>query len=315
VKAIQIDRYGDSDVMYVNDKTSLPKPTKEKLLVDVVAAGVNPIDWKIRQGIMKDMINLEFPATLGMDFSGVIKQIGEDTLTDLKVGDEVYGQASLTNGGSGAFAEMAIANNETVAPKPKDLKFEEASAIPLLGVSAWQALVENMKLTNGQKILIHGGAGGIGSIAIQLAKKMDAFVATTVSSDDKQFVLDLGADEIIDYKTQNFEELLHDYDAVFDTVGGETFRKSFRVLKKENGIIVSMLEQPDTNLESKYDVKSIFQFTKVNREHLTQLAEWLSTNKIKIHIEQVFSLEESAKALEYVKEKHPQGKVILKMQQ
>lgn len=313
MKAIQIDRYGDSDAMYVNDKTSLPKPTKEKLLVDVIAAGVNPIDWKIRQGIMKDMINLEFPATLGMDFSGVIKQIGEDTITDLKEGDEVYGQASLTNGGSGAFAEMAIANNETVAPKPKDLNFEESSAIPLVGVSAWQALVENMKLTEGQKILIHGGAGGIGSIAIQLAKKMNTFVATTVSLDDKQFVLDLGADEIIDYKTQNFEGLLHDYDAVFDTVGGETYRRSFRILKKENGIIVSMLEQPDTNLESKYDVKSIFQFTKVNREHLTQLAEWLSTNKINIHIEKVFSLEESVKALDYVKEKHPQGKVIIKI--
>lgn len=313
MKAVQIDRYGASNVMFVNDKISLPKPSKEKLLVDIIAAGVNPIDWKIRQGMMKDVINLEFPLTLGMDFSGTVKQVGENTITDLKEGDEVYGQASVTTGGSGSFAEMAIANNDTVAPKPKDLDFDEASAVPLVGVSAWQALVENMKLTNGQKILIHGGAGGIGSIAIQLAKKMDAFVATTVSVDDKQFVSDLGADEIIDYKTQNFEELLHNYDAVFDTVGGETYRKSFRVLKKGNGIIVSMLEQPDTNLISRYDANSIFQFTKVNREHLTQLAEWISTNKIKVHIDKIFALDESARALDYVKEKHPQGKVILKI--
>lgn len=313
MKAVQIDRYGDSNVMFVNDKISLPKPSKEKLLVDIIAAGVNPIDWKIRQGMMKDMINLEFPLTLGMDFSGTVKQVGENTITDLKEGDEVYGQASVTTGGSGSFAEMAIADNDTIAPKLKEITFEEASAIPLVGVSAWQAIVDNMGLIKDQKILIHGGAGGIGSIAIQLAKKIGAYVATTVSSDDKRFVTDLRADEIIEYKSQNFEEILQDYDAVLDTVGGETYRKSFQILKKGEGVIVSMLEQPDPNLMKNYDAKSMFQFTKVNREHLTQFAEWMSNNKIQIHIDKVFPLEESAEALDYVKESHPRGKVILKI--
>ena len=188
------------------------------------------------------MIHLQFPSTLGMDFSGVIKQVGEGVPSDFKQGIEVYGQAGVTSGGSGAFAELALANAESIAHKPKRLSHVEAAALPLVGVSAWHALVENIGLSSGQKILIHGGAGGIGSIAIQLAKNLGAHVATTVSTDDKQFVHELGADEVIDYKTQTFEDLIHDYDAVFDTVGGETYTRSFRVLRKD-GIIVSMLEQ------------------------------------------------------------------------
>lgn len=314
MKAVEINEYGDSSVMFVNnDKSLSTEAPNGKLLVDIKAAGINPIDWKIREGIMKQMIKLDFPITLGMDFSGIVKQIGNNTVSDLELGDEVYGQASVTTGGSGSYAEMAVANNDTIAPKPKGLTFEEASALPLVGVSAWQAIVDDMKLTNGQKILIHGGAGGIGSIAIQLAKKLGAFVATTVSPDDKQFVSELGADKIIDYKSQSFIDLLHDYDSVLDTVGGETYRKSFPVLSKGKGTLVSMLEQPDPHLMKDFEVTSMFQFTRVNREHLTKLAEWISANRIDIHIDRVFSLEESAEALDYVKELHPRGKVVLKI--
>ena len=168
----------------------------------------------------------QFPSTLGIDFSGVIKQVGEDVShSDFKQGDEVYGQAGVVNGGSGAFAEMALADGESIAHKPKKLSHPEAGALPTVGVSAWWALVDDIGLSKGQKILIHGGAGGIGSIAIQLAKNLGAYVMTTVSTNDKQFVQELGADIVIDYKTQTFEDLLHDYDAVFDTVGGETYRR------------------------------------------------------------------------------------------
>ena len=237
---------GVEKVIEINQNTPSPIISPSKVLVELKAAGINPIDWKIREGYMKQVISLQFPSTLGMDFSGIIKQIGEDISSNSKQGDEVYGQASVTNGGSGAFAEIALTNIENIALKPKSLDYIEAATLPLVGVSAWQALVENMRLSNGQKILIHGGAGGIGSISIPLAKNLGAYVTTTANSDDKQFVQDIGADKVIDYKTQSFEELLNDYDAVFDTIGGETYTKSFKVLKKD-GIIVSMLEHPNSD--------------------------------------------------------------------
>jgi NADPH:quinone reductase-like Zn-dependent oxidoreductase len=300
-------------VIEINQNTPLLNLSSEKILVDVKAAGVNPIDWKISEGYMKQMISLQFPSTLGMDFSGIIKEVSKDISTEeYKQGDEVYGQASVTNGGTGAFAEIALTNTDNVALKPKSLNYAEAAALPLVGVSAWQALVENMELSKDQKILIHGGAGGIGSIAIPLAKNLDAYVATTASSDDKEFVHKLGADEVIDYKNQSFEDLIHDYDAVYDTVGGQTYTKSFKVLKK-GGIIVSMLEPPNSDLMEKFGVKAIFQLTQVNKDRLTQLAKWIDKNNIKIHVDKTFSLDETAKALDYVKDVHPRGKVIIKI--
>src|SRR5947208_12382645 len=215
------------------------------------------------------MAPLQFPSTLGADFSGVIKQLGEGVSSSgLKQGDEVYGQASAVfSGGSGAFAELALVNEDSIAHKPRTLNHIEAAALPVVGVSAWQALVENIGLSKDQKILIHGGAGGIGSISIQLAKHLGAYVATTVPTNDKQFVQELGANQVIDYKAKNFEGILHDYDAVFDTVGGETYRRSFKVLKS-GGIIVSMLEQPNSELMNQHGVKAISQFTQVIRERL-----------------------------------------------
>ena len=313
MKSAQINRYGRSEVIEINQNTPLLNLSSEKILVDVKAAGVNPIDWKISEGYMKQMISLQFPSTLGMDFSGIIKEVSKDISTEeYKQGDEVYGQASVTNGGTGAFAEIALTNTDNVALKPKSLNYAEAAALPLVGVSAWQALVENMELSKDQKILIHGGAGGIGSIAIPLAKNLDAYVATTASSDDKEFVQNLGADEVIDYKSQDFEELVHDYDAVYDTVGGQTYTKSFKVLKK-CGIIVSMLEPPNSDLMEKFGVKAIFQLTQVNKDRLTQLAKWIDKNNIKIHVDKTFSFDETAKALDYVKDVHPRGKVIIKI--
>ena len=157
----------------------------------------------------------------------------------------------------------------------------------------------------------NGGAGGIGSIGIQLAKYLRTYVATTVSTNDKQFVQELGADQIIDYKTENFEDMIHDCDAVFDTVGGDTYKRSFKVLKKGSGIIVSMLEQPNSELMNQYEVKAVFLFSQVNRERLTKLAEWVDQNNIKVNVDKTFSLDEAAKALDYQKDVHPRGKVVL----
>ena len=313
MKAVQINRYGGSEVIEINKSIPEPAVSAGKVLVSVKAASVNPADWKIREGGLQQMIQLQFPFTVGMDFSGVIKQVGEGVSnSEFNQGDEVYGQAGVVNGGSGAFAEMALAKKESIANKPKRLSHAEAAALPLVGVSAWRALVENIGLSKGQKILIHGGAGGIGSIAIQLAKRLGAYVATTVSTNDKQFVRELGANQVIDYKTQNFEDMIHDYDAVFDTVGGDTYKKSFKVLKKGSGIIVSMLEQPDPQLMDQHGIKAIFQFTQADIERLSKVAKWLDENKdIRVNIDKTFSLDEVGEALDYQKDVHPRGKVVL----
>src|ERR687896_1945454 len=237
MKSTQIKRYGGSKPVAISQSMSaLDRPSAGKVLVTVKAAGVNPADWKVREGYFQQMTPLQFPSTLGMDFSGVIEKVGEG-VNGFNQDDGVYGDAAAIRGGSGAFAEMALANEDSIAHKPKTLSHEEAAGLPLVGVSAWQALVETIGLSGGQKILIHGGAGGIGSIAIQLAKHLGAYVATTVSTNDIQFVKEeLGADEAIDYKTQKFEDVLsHDFDAVFDTVGGETYTRSFKILKSGGG--------------------------------------------------------------------------------
>ncbi|MFZ0567831.1 MAG: NADP-dependent oxidoreductase, partial [Nitrososphaeraceae archaeon] len=294
MKSVQINEYGGSEIIKVNQSSSEPTVSTGKVLVTIKAAGVNPADWKIREGYFQQMAPLQFPSTLGMDFSGVIKQVGVGvSSSDFKQGDEVYGQAGVINGGSGAFAEMALAKIENIAHKPKRISHNEAAALPLVGVAAWWALKDDIGLSEGQKILIHGGAGGIGSIAIQIAKNLGAYVATTVSTNDKQFVQDLGADIVIDYMNQTFEDLLHDYDAVFDTVGGDTYRRSFKVPRK-GGIIVSMLEQPDSELMNQYGIRAVFRFAQANRERLTRLAQWIDeNNNIRINVERTFSLEQA----------------------
>ena len=186
------------------------------------------------------------------------------------------------------------------------------AGLPTVGVTAWQALVDTIGLSKGQKILIHGGAGGVGSIAMQLAKYLGAYVATTVGEKDKQFVKGLGADEIIDYKTQTFEDLLsHDYDAVLDTVGGETYSRSFKILKRGSGIIVSTLEQPNQELMEKFGVKAIFELLRVNRERLTKLAQWVDQNNVHVNVDKTFPLDDAAKALDNQRGMHPRGKVVL----
>ncbi|MBI3443065.1 NADP-dependent oxidoreductase [Candidatus Woesebacteria bacterium] len=308
MKAAQINKYGGSDVVEINQNAPKPVVSAGKILVKVHAAGVNPFDWKVREGYMQKMISLKFPSTLGGDFSGVVAEVGEG-VSDFKTGDEVYGQ-SYVFGGGGTFAEFVLADPKNIAIKPKKLSRVEAGALPLAGISAYQALVDHINLSKGQKLLIHGGAGGIGSIAIQIAKHMGAYVVTTVSADDKQFAKESGADEMIDYKNQKFEDLLHAYDAVFDTVGGETYKRSFKVLKK-NGVIVSMLEQPNQELMQKYGVKALAQGTKVTNEHLAKLADLVDNGIIIVHVDKTFILDQAGEALEYLKTGHPRGKVVL----
>lgn len=311
MKSVQINSYGEPEVIQVNPDAPKPSLKEGQVLVEVLAASINAIDWKLSKGFLQKTTPLVFPFTLGGDFAGVIKEttIGAEGFMP---GDEVYGSAIVLGGGSGAMAEYAAANSRNIALKPKPVGFNEASGLPLVGSSAVQAIEEHIKLQKGQKILIHGGAGGIGHIAIQLAKLIGAHTATTVKTDDFDFVKRLGADEVIDYKSQKFEEILKDYDAVYDTVGNETTIKSFNVLKR-GGILVSMLGQPDQELANKYGVTAIGQETKTNTAHLKRLAELVEGGKIKVNVDKTYPLELASEAFAYQEKIHPRGKVVIKI--
>ena len=311
MKAVQINSYGGVEELKVNGEVSKPTPGEGQVLIEVMASSINPFDWKVREGYVKEYIKLQFPATVGGDFAGVVIGLGEN-VADLKIGDEVFGQAAVFAGGTGAFAEVLAANVGKIALKPKNADFLQAASLPLVGVSALQALETHIELKPNQKILIHGGAGGIGSIAIQLAKALGVYVATTVSGDDEEYVKGLGADEAVDYRSEKFEEKLKGFDAVFDTVGGETSDKSFKVLKR-GGVIVSMAGAPSAELAKKYGVRAIGQNTEGNGERLSRLAQLVESGKIKPQVDKVFPLDLVKEAFEHLEHGHPRGKVVLRI--
>lgn len=288
MKAVQINKYGSSEVLEIND-ISVPIPSENQSLVKVKAVSVNPFDIKLVSGMMQQMIPLTFPFNVGGDFSGVIE----------KTGEEVFGTATSLGAGSGSFAEYLVVNKDKFSLKPTNLSFEEASALPLAGVSAYQAIIDEINLKSGQKILIHGGAGGIGHMAIQIAKSLGAFVATTVSTKDIDFVKGLGTDLAIDYKTQKFEEISKDYDAIFDTVAGETLVKSLGLAK----VIVSMIGQGEG---------VITQRTDINSDRLQKLAKLVEDGKLKPKIN-VFEFEKIKEAWG-VMGNHLQGKIVVRLQ-
>lgn len=307
MKVAQINKFGNFDVIEIVD-IKKPKPTKGQILVKVFASSINPFDIKIREGIIP---NMKFPFTLGSDVAGVVTEIGEEVL-GFDVGNKVYGQGIVLAGASGAFAEFVVASADNIARMPKNLDFKQGAAMVLVGVSAAQAIIEHFNLQPYQKILIHGGSGGIGTIAIQLAKYIGAHVATTTTGDGINYVKKLGADEVIDYKNQNFEEILLNYDAVFDTVGGEFYKKSFKVLK-QGGIIVSMVEKDNENFREKYSVTTINQMTKVNKENLEKLTKFIEENNIMPCIDKIYSFDKIKEAFDNKEKENVIGKIVIEI--
>lgn len=310
MQAAQIKKYGGKDVLRTVDDAPKPRTEAGQVLIEVHAAGVNPFDWKVREGYMQQITPLQFPATLGGDLAGVVAEVGEG-VEGLSVGDEVYGQANALSG-RGSYAEFAPVKSDSIGPKPTSVDMLTAAILPLAGVSAYQALVEHINLQVGQKILIHGGAGGIGTFAIQLAKHLGAYVATTVSGEALDFAKSLGADEAIDYKTQAFETILKGYDAVFDTVGGNTFTTSFQMVKP-GGVIVSMAAQPNKELQAKHKVNMVSQATRVTNQRLAKLTELVDSGTIVPKVDKVFPLAQAAEALAYIQEGRHRGKVVLRV--
>lgn len=312
MKAAQINKFGGKNVLKTVADAPKPAPGPGQVLVEVYAAAVNPFDISVREGRTQEWAPLSLPAILGGDLAGKIAELGEG-VKEFNVGDEVYGQANAALG-QGSYAEYSPVKTESVAPKPKNIDFITAAALPLAGVSSIQALIDCMNLQSGQKILIHGGAGGIGSFAVQIAKNIGAYVATTAAKGATEYVKSLGADEVIDYALQSFEEILNNYDAVFDTVGGETTVKSYMVLKP-GGILVSMTSPPDEALMNQYGVTAIHQSSKVTKDRLTRLTDLVDRGVVKVNIDKVFSLDEAAEALDYIQTGGHKGKVVLSIRQ
>lgn len=309
MKAVQISQYGDAGVLTLN--TDAPKPAvgEEKVLVEVHAASVNPVDSIVRSGLYAKMMPLTMPAILGTDMAGVVVEVGPG-VADLKKGDKVYGMASLLAGASGAFAQYAVVPAGMVARIPHGLGMTEAAALPLTAVSALEVIDEKLKVGKGHKILVHGGAGGIGTIAIQLAKHRGATVATTALAEAVAYVKGFGADVVIDFQKEAFDKVLSGYDFVFDTVAGETYKRSFAVLKR-GGTIISMLEQPNAELAAQHGVTALFQMTQVNTARLDAVAELVSKGIIKVHVERVFPVEQVKDAFLARESGKVRGKVVL----
>jgi alcohol dehydrogenase len=309
MKAARINDYGHADAVRITE-IDAPKPAADQVLIEVYAASLNPWDTIVREGYLRDVMPLEFPLTLGGDMAGVVVGVGSE-ITDFKPGDRVYGSVNNGAEASGAFAEYAVGTVKHLAPASQSIDFKIAAAAALTGCSAIQALQEHLQLQAGQKILIHGGAGGIGTVAIQLAKHLGAYVATTATGEGLAYVKELGADEVIDYKTQRFDELFHDFDAVYDTIGGETYKRSFQVLKP-GGKIVSMKEmQPDEDLVKRYDVESIGQQTHTTSRLLNVLAGLMNDGIVKIHVDKVFPLDQVSEAFQALEGGDVKGKVVL----
>jgi NADPH:quinone reductase-like Zn-dependent oxidoreductase len=308
IRAARLEHYGGVDAVRIED-IPIPELESGELLVRVRAAGVNPTDWKIRAGLLQKNIPMRLPATLGGDFSGVVDAVGP-AVEGFKAGDEVYGQASLLAGGSGSFAEFAAAQAGAVSVKPRNVTHTESAALPLAGVAALQALTENLGVSQNQKVLVHGGAGGIGSFAVQLASYLGAHVATTVGTQDISYAKELGADTVVDYKSQEFEEVLHDLDAILDTIGGDTYTRSFKSLKR-GGRLASMLEQPRQPLVDEFGVEASMVFARTTTQRLTRLAELVDEGAVKVNIDRTLPLAKAAAALAYLEQGSSRGKVVL----
>lgn len=312
MKAAQISEYGDSSVIHIIN-TDKPTVGKGQVLVGVHASSINPFDTIVRSGYMKEMIPLSLPITLGGDISGVVVEIGEG-VTDVEVGDKVFGQANVVSGNSGAFAEFAVTSAEQIYYMPRNLDFNQAASLPLVGASALEALTEYIAIKPGQKIFINGGSGGIGSIAIQIAKNIGAFVATTATSEGLGIVKKLGADQIIDYKSQNFVEVLQDFDAIFDTVGGDGFNDSFSILNP-GGVAVTMAAQPNEAKAKERGITAIAQMTSINKAVLKDLNQLVEHGIVKPQIDRVFPLSQIREAFEYKESGKVTGKIVISIDQ
>jgi len=332
MKAFTLDRYGSADSMRAGDMPD-PEPREDDVLVQIHAAGVNLLDSKIRDGEFKRILSYRLPLILGHDVAGVVVRVGS-RVRRFKPGDEVY--ARPADGRIGAFAEFIAIKDEDVAIKPKALSMEDAASMPLVGLTAWQALIERANLKKGQKVLIHAGSGGVGTFAIQLAKHVGAMVATTTSTANVALVRSLGADIVIDYKKEDFAHILQDYDVVLSSLDKVTLEKSLRVLKP-GGQLISISGPPDAafarsigaswalrvimgflsyGIRAKAKRRQVhysFLFMRASGDQLSEITSLIDDGIIRPVVDRVFPFTSTKEAMAYVEAGRAKGKVVVSL--
>ncbi|MET7367394.1 NADP-dependent oxidoreductase [Streptomyces sp. NPDC005566] len=333
MKAFMIERYGDMAGVRAGDVPD-PQAGVEDILVRIHAASINPLDLRLRDGAFKAILPYRLPLILGNDLAGVVVEVGS-AVTRFAVGDEVYARPDKNR--IGTFAELIAVHQDDVAAKPATLTMEEAASLPLVALTSWQALVERAQVQPGQKVLIHGGSGGVGTIAVQLARHLGAHVAATASTAKVELVKELGADVVVDYRKQAFETVLDGYDVVLDTLGGETLKKSLQVLKP-GGKVISVAGPPDAAFARELGLNAIlrlvmsalsfrirrrakrrnvtysFLFMEAGGEQLRTIAPLVDAGKIRPVVDRVFPFDQTREAMEYVeKGRSEAGKVVVAM--
>jgi NADPH:quinone reductase-like Zn-dependent oxidoreductase len=332
MKAFILDRYGSADGVRAGDMPD-PELREDDVLVQVHAAGVNLLDSKIRNGEFKRILQYRLPLILGHDVAGVVARVGS-RVRRFKPGDEVY--ARPADGRIGAFAEFIAIKEEDVAIKPKALSMEDAASIPLVGLTAWQALIERANLKRGQKVLIHAGSGGVGTFAIQLAKHVGATVATTTSTANVDLVRSLGADIVIDYKKEDFADVLRDYDVALNSLDKVTLEKSLRALKP-GGQLISISGPPDAAFARRigaswvlrmitgflsYGIRSkakrrqahySFLFMRANGDQLSEITSLIDAGTIRPVVDRVFPFASTKEAMAHVESGRAKGKVVVSL--
>ncbi len=308
MKAVVIRSYGGREVLDV-EEVPVPGIADDEVLIRVHAAGVNPVDWKVRAGYLKEMLPYEFPLTLGWDVSGTVAEAGSN-VTGFSAGDEVYALADISRNGS--YAEYIVVKADGVSLKPDSLDHVHAASVPLAALTAWQALFDTAGLSRGQKILIHAAAGGVGSFAVQLAKWKGAHVLGTASARNREFLLGIGADEVIDYTTAPFEDAAVDVDVVLDAMGGDTRERSWKTLKS-GGILVSIVGPPDEEKAAELGVRCAGVFVKPDARQLSEIAELIDKGQVKPVVTEVLPMAEVARAHEMSETEHVRGKIVLQV--
>jgi len=306
MKAIVAHEYGGPQVLKYEDAPR-PEPKENEALVRVIAAGVNPVDALIRTGKYAKFFGTTLPLIPGYDIAGIVEKTGAK-ITKLKAGDSIYAYV-LWGGG---YAEYAVATEGEATAKPKSLNYIEAAAVPLVALTAWQALIDTAKLSAGQTVLIHGGSGGVGSIAIQIAKARGAKVIATASTSNQELLKQLGADVAIDYTKTKFEDVAKDVDVVLDSVGKDTLARSYGVVRK-GGIIATLVAQPDQAELDKNGIRGAAISVKPNASELAEITKLIEEKKIKPVVSQVLLLTEALKAQEQAATHHTRGKIVLKI--
>ncbi|RJT07100.1 NADP-dependent oxidoreductase [Halococcus sp. IIIV-5B] len=306
MKAVRIHEFGEPEVLQYEDVDE-PDPASDEVRLRVRAAGVNPVDWMTRKGMVNER---ELPWTVGWDVAGVVDEIGS-AVNELEVGDEVYGLVGFPSGG-GTYAEAMVAPEAELMKKPTSLSFEEAAGMPMVALTAWQAL-QALELQTGERVLIHAAAGGVGHLAVQFAKQQGFHVIGTASGSNEEFLRELGVDEFVNYREERFEEVLEPVDGVVDGVGGETFDRSLEIL--DEGRIIDKLPSPPTSeqkeLANQHGVQAIMTNVHWDREWFGEITELVENGAISLTLDTVIPLSQAQEAHRLSEEKHAQGKIIL----